>query len=152
MGRVDRVFVRAEKRFSQWQATGSAAELEASIAEFIKLESILAAWDRRRIVVDWLLGTALAVRAELTQSVADLDGAIVRLRRAVLAPEVAGNDDFDGCHLMLGKGACRQGRMLRWPGHAGRRGVARPAQDGKATLWGRLRAPRPPGRPRAWRR
>src|SRR3984957_2100858 len=103
MGRVDRVFARAEKRFSQWQATGSAAELEASIAEFIKVETILAAWDRRRIVVDWLLGTALAVRAELTRSVADLDSAIVRLRRAVSAPEVAGNDDFDGCHLILGK-------------------------------------------------
>ena len=103
MGRADRVFVRAEKRFNQWQATGSAAELEASIAGFIKLESILAARDRRRIVVDWLLGTALAVRGELTQSVADLDSAIVRLRRAVSAPEVAGSDDLDGCHLILGK-------------------------------------------------
>jgi hypothetical protein len=103
MGRADRVFSRAEKRFNRWKATGSAAELEASIAGFSKLESILAAWDLRRIVVDWLLGTALAVRAELTQSVADLDSAIVRLRRATSAPEVAGDDDLDGCHLMLGK-------------------------------------------------
>jgi hypothetical protein len=103
MGRADRVFARAEKRFSQWQATGSDAALEASIAEFGKLESILAAWDRRRIMVDWMLGTGLAVRAELTQSVADLDHAIVRLRRAASAPEIAGNDDFDGCHLILGR-------------------------------------------------
>ena len=103
MGRADRLFARGEQHLDRWRATQSAAELEASIAVFTKLESILPAWDRRRIVVDMQIGTALAVRAELTQSVADLDSAIVRLRRALTAPEAAGNSDFDGCHLILGK-------------------------------------------------
>ncbi len=103
MGRADRLFARGEQHLDRWRATQSAAELEASIAVFTKLESILPAWDRRRIVVDMQIGTALAVRAELTRSVADLDSAIVRLRRAITAPEAAGNSDFDGCHLILGK-------------------------------------------------
>ena len=66
----------------------SAAELEASIAVFTKLESILPAWDRRRIVVDMEIGTALAVRAELTQLVADLDRAILRAPDAELGYRV----------------------------------------------------------------
>src|SRR6185437_1663018 len=103
MGRADRLFTRGTEHLERWHATQHVDDLNASIAAFTKLDSILPAGDGRRAVVDWQLGNALACRAEQEQSIAALDDAIARLRRAAAAPEAAGNEDFDGCHLILGK-------------------------------------------------
>jgi hypothetical protein len=103
MRRVDRLFARGTDHLDRWQATRSAVDLGISIAAFTKLESILPASDPRRMAVDRQLGVALVSRAELEQSVAGLDSAIILLRRALSEPEAAANADFDSCHLVLGK-------------------------------------------------
>jgi hypothetical protein len=104
MGRIERLYARGEKHFDRWLRTQSRSELDAAIAAFTELDTLVRPGDDLlRIAVDGQLGPALIGRHKLADSPADLSAAITHLKRVVASPDLPDDTDVDPYHLLLGE-------------------------------------------------
>lgn len=114
-----RLLADAIEQFKRWRATRSPADLESAIALFTELDTVVADEPGLRYFADLLHATALADRYQLSDSIADIDGVIERLKRVVAEPDPppgVGQDDIDASHVALGRALANRIGMYGRPG------------------------------------
>jgi hypothetical protein len=107
------------EHFERWQATRSPADLDSAIATFTRLDAAVPAGHALRFWADLLQAMALGNRYTLSDSVDDINGAIVRLKRIIADPSPppgVGQPELDSYHVALGRALANRINMYGQPG------------------------------------